>query len=321
MTSTTFQEKTTTDLRATFQKCLKADGPFENDDDKAICRQMVEAMPDYLVEHAANTSYAYWYLAQNPNSTPSEETKISVAMREARRHLSYMSGDYETAQKNFVESCEYRKEHKLDLLRVCFDKSFVPQPDDAKRCQEMADLVRSDMNLQYVVMRGKDRGNRAVMIKYPRIKPGTVEEGYVMSQIYMAERSIAATEFMSLGTEERSSAIFDYNGFDSANSPPFKMQVAAATTVQKLFPERLQMLVMISPPFWLRTLLNMLTPLLSSTITQRIKHATGEEEKEAQFSAMMDPEHAPQLLLKAGKLKSPMSLGALSGRCTLPLSL
>jgi hypothetical protein len=131
------------------------------------------------------------------------------------------------------------------------------------------------MNMQYVVIRGRDRENRAVMIKYPRVKPGTIEEGYVMSQIYMAERSIAATEFLSLGTEERSSAIFDYNGFDSNNSPPFKMQVAAATTLQKVFPERLQTLVMISPPFWLRTLLNMLTPLLSASITKRIKHATG----------------------------------------------
>ena len=139
----------------------------------------------------------------------------------------------------------------------------------------MADLVRRDMEKQYTIMRGHDKENRAIMIKYPRTLPGTTEDEYLISQIYMAERSTAATEFLSLGCQERSMAIYDFGGFASGNAPPFKMQVTIATSLQKTFPERLQVIVMVEPPFWLRSVLNLLTPFLSESITKRVRMASG----------------------------------------------
>ena len=139
----------------------------------------------------------------------------------------------------------------------------------------MADLVRADMSRQYTVMRGHDQHNRTIMFKFPRVKTGTMEDSYILSQVYMAERSTAATEFCSLGTQERSLAVYDFNGFESSNAPPFQMQLNAATLLQKTFPERLGMVVMIEPPFWLRTLFNMISPFLSTTISERIKWASG----------------------------------------------
>lgn len=124
-------------------------------------------------------------------------------------------------------------------------------------------------------MRGNDRNNRTIMIKLPRTETGTVEEGYVMAQLYMAERSTASTEYLSVGTEEKSLAIYDYVGFDSNNAPAFNSQVTAATLLQKTFPERLQTLVMIEPPFWLKGVLTLIKPFLSGTITERIKLVSG----------------------------------------------
>ena len=168
------------------------------------------------------------------------------------------------------------QEHKIDLLRTCFHTENTNlSPQDEKRSREMASLVRFDMQKQYHIMRGQDRKNHSIMIKYPRMKPDTTEEAYILSQLYMAERSTAATEFLSLGTTERSLAVYDYNNFDSSNAPPFKMQVNAATLLQKLYPERLQTLVMVEPHYWLRGVLKMLTPFLSTTITERIKMASG----------------------------------------------
>lgn len=167
------------------------------------------------------------------------------------------------------------QEHKLDLLRTCFDPDFPVKQEDEARSQELANLVRSDMQQQYCVMRGHDRKNHSVMIKYPRTTTGTTEESYIIAQVYMADRSTAATEFLSLGTEERSVAVYDYNNFDRNNSPPFKMQAAAAVLLQKIFPERLQTLVMVEPHFWLRGVLKLLNPFLSETITERIKMASG----------------------------------------------
>jgi hypothetical protein len=131
------------------------------------------------------------------------------------------------------------------------------------------------MEKQYVVMRGHDRDNRTIMIRFLRTQTGTTEEAYVLAMIYMAERSVAATEFLSMGTEERSIAVYDYNGFDSSNAPPFKIQATAATLLQKICPERLQILVMVEPLFWLRGVLSLLNPFLSESITSRIKWASG----------------------------------------------
>ena len=44
------------------------------------------------------------------------------------------------------------------------------------------------------------------MIKYPRTIGGATEESYVLSQIYMAERSTAVTEVLTRGRHERSVA-------------------------------------------------------------------------------------------------------------------
>jgi len=168
------------------------------------------------------------------------------------------------------------QKQKLDLLRVCFGSHSESLDDEEqRRAKEMAALIRADMARQYNVMRGHDKNGRTIMIKFPRVKTGAAEDSYILTQLYMAERSTATTEFCSLGTQERSVAVYDYNGFASGNAPPYQMQLNAAVLLQKMFPERLGVVVMVEPPFWLRGLLKMISPFLSTTITERIKWATG----------------------------------------------
>jgi CRAL/TRIO domain len=221
--------------------------------------------------------------------------------------------------------------------------------EDETRARQMARWIRSDMERQYHILRGVDGKKQAIMIKYPRTSITMSSTGlaadaaeanattttstnqqrkqqqqnddddddaasaYVMSQIYMAERSTAATEFLTRGRHERSVAVYNYIGFDRSHSPPFAMQVSAATRMQKCFPERLQTLVMVEPPLWLRGVLTMLTPFLSESITERIKWASGEEEREQVFSSeplSVGVENATPLLRPTGggKLTEPVSL-------------
>lgn len=175
----------------------------------------------------------------------------------------------------------------------------------------MEGLIRSDMEKQYHILRGMDNKCQAVMIKYPRTISGTTEQSYLMAQIYMAERSTATTEFLSRGKYERSVAVYDYIGFDRAMSPPFAMQVVAATQMQRIYPERLQTLVMIEPPFWLKGVLGLLTPFLSESITQRIQLASGMAEREQVFTSTtlsVEPTHATALIRTDGQLSTPVSL-------------
>lgn len=95
--------------KCAFWQCLQSPEPYENDEEKRTCQRMVEALPDDLVIHAANTSYAFWYLSNLPETTLSEDHKIAMAMREARRHLIYMDGNYEKGLQNMLEALEYRK--------------------------------------------------------------------------------------------------------------------------------------------------------------------------------------------------------------------
>lgn len=204
------------------------------------------------------------------------------------------------------------QERKVDLLRTCFDTDHnYEDPEDETRALDMADLVRSDMERQFHILRGQDKFGQSIMIKYPRTKGGTTESSYVMAQIYVAERSTAATEYLTRGQRERSIAVYNYLGFDRSTSPGFTMQVAAATQVQQLYPERLQTLVFVEPPFWLQGILSMLKPFLSETVTERIQWATGQEQRSSIFLNVLGPDKeksAIPLLHEDGKLTSAVSL-------------
>lgn len=129
-TATMTLEEKTNDLVATFQKILESPEPFANEDEKETCQRLVEALPEGLVNHAANTSYAYWSLASQPDTCPSEETKIAMAMREARRHLLYMCENYDKGLANFTESCQYRKVRSIGNQRGATKRTSYPTAHD-----------------------------------------------------------------------------------------------------------------------------------------------------------------------------------------------
>jgi hypothetical protein len=294
-------------------KAIDEQSLFKSESEREACRKLVESLDDDLQVHAANTSYAFWYLTtlQQGEITVTEEDRMYAGMREARRHYAYANHDFKKALNNLTETCQYRKENNIDLLRTCFDPTHVYlNADDEARGKEMAELVRLDMKKQFHILRGQDKYGQAVMIKYPRREANTTEAAYVMSQIYMAERSTAATEFLTRARHERSIAVYNYLGFDRSMSPAFPMQIAAATQLQKMYPERLQTLVFVEPPFWLKAVLGVLNPFLSDAITERIQWATGIGERDDVFAKLLGDDlwKATPLLRKDGRLTSPVSL-------------
>lgn len=58
------------------------------------------------IEMAAQGSYAYW-VAKHSSKPPTEEEKVKMAMREARRHIYGVK--YPDAVKNIKETCKYRR--------------------------------------------------------------------------------------------------------------------------------------------------------------------------------------------------------------------
>ena len=112
------------------------------------------------------------------------------------------------------------------------------------------------------------------MVKFPRREvTGDVdspsEEAYVTTQLYIAERANACSEFLSdAGTM---TAIFDLSHQHRGASPPLSWQYKAIKLVQQLYPERLHQLIILEPPFWMRGVFSALKPFLSQQTRDKIQ--------------------------------------------------
>lgn len=76
---------------------------------------MVDELTKEEQEIAARTSYAYWFASELKQAgCPSDEVRLKMAMREARRHL-VGEGDFDKALAALRASCAYRKA-SIDIL-------------------------------------------------------------------------------------------------------------------------------------------------------------------------------------------------------------
>lgn len=163
------------------------------------------------------------------------------------------------------------KERKVDLLRTLFDSSWKYDSDeDAKVAQQYRSYLEEELLKQVMVVRGKDRESHAVVIKMPRESPETNEEAFIMAQLYIAERAMAATEFLSCGENEKVVAIFEFGTYSSSNAPPFRVMRSMTTILQRNYPERLFHLVILDPPFFMRTIYTLIHPFLSADTNEKV---------------------------------------------------
>ena len=136
---------------------------------------------------------------------------------------------------------------------------------------KLRNSIYNDMTRQPVIMKGHDNKNRAILYKGPRLKSGVSEEEYLTTQLYVAERASACSEFVSLGQREKMVAVFDFSSSKSAHSPPMKWQLSAIRKVQHLYPERLHKLILLEPPFWMRGIFLSLRAFLPKSTQDKIQ--------------------------------------------------
>jgi len=72
---------------------------------------MIDELTVQEQELAARTSYAYWVASTSANKTDfsTDETRIRMAMREARRHLVGAAGQRVQAMNSLLYTCDFRK--------------------------------------------------------------------------------------------------------------------------------------------------------------------------------------------------------------------
>lgn len=129
---------------------------------------------------------------------------------------------------------------------------------------------------QAFFVRGHDSDNRAVAIKMGRQSPETNHTAFVIAQLYVAERAIACSEFLSKGTQENVLAVMDFEGYSSSNAPPMLTLKKSLGLMQSNYPERLKTAIITEPAFWMKGLYNLLYPLMSTDTREKIQMAYGE---------------------------------------------
>lgn len=159
-----------------------------------------------------------------------------------------------------------------------------------------------------MVVRGHDRDLRAILFKGCRTESKNNEKAYTLAQIYLAERTIAATELLSKGKEEKLVLVFDFQAYDSAHSPPFGVLRDTVKLVQLLYPDRVKHIFILHPPFWMRGVYTMVYPFIATETREKVNLVTSNEQKEKLLSEYIDPQQAMPLMLSDGQLTSEIDI-------------
>ena len=128
-----------------------------------------------------------------------------------------------------------------------------------------------------MVIQGITKDYGAVAYKPPRETPSNDAdaEAYVMAQLYTAERAMAVTEYASHGAHEKVVAVFSFEDYSSSKSPPMPAMKESSTVLQRIYPERLKILIIYEPPFWMKALYTILYPFLSYATREKIQMKSG----------------------------------------------
>jgi hypothetical protein len=175
-------------------------------------------------------------------------------------------------------------------------------------------MIRQDLQRQPMVVRGHDKKQQAVVYKPTRKAAGVVleeedaQEAYLVTQLYTAERAVATTEYLSRGTCQKITVLFSFQNYDSSNSPPLASLKDSVAVLQSLYPERLQTLVILEPPFWMRATYNLLYPFLSYATRDKVQLASGSKNTDTILRTLLDPDQAMKEVLHDGNLVKPVDL-------------
>ncbi|CAB9529346.1 CRAL TRIO domain protein [Seminavis robusta] len=291
---------------------LESPIPYANDEEKETCQRMVEELSPEEQTTAACTSYAYWFAMTTLEEEPSEQDTLKMARREARRHLVASAHDEQAAMDRLRACLQFRKERRLDLLRVMYSTSPSSSNNSQQLTPEEEGLqikyranIEEELKLrQPFFVRGKDRDNRAVAVRMGRQSSETNQEGYITTMLYVAERAIAATEFHSRGTQEKVLGVMDFEGYSSSNAPPMWAIKESLSSLQNHYPERLKTAIITEPAFWMKATYNLLYPLMSEDTRDKVQMAYGEA-KEETIRKLIAPEQAMPFMMPEAKLVSP----------------
>ena len=266
------------------------------------------------LETAARTSYAYWWYVTRPetaimpgrkdeNDTTAtiQQLRRWAAQREARRHFVGSNRNVEKAKASLLQAIHLRQKYHVDLLRWMGVPEAQRPPleeNEKERLILYRQYVSDELSKQMTAVVGLDEQDRAMILKGSRTNSDTNIEGYLVMQIYVAERAMALTEVASRGRQERVFCLFDFAAYNSQHAPPTLELRGALANLQSLYKERLHQLVILDPPFFLNLIFNIISPFLDGRTREKIAMVSGPTAREQIVTASPERQAALQCLLE-----------------------
>eukprot|EP00522_Entomoneis_paludosa_P014801 CAMPEP_0172450110 /NCGR_PEP_ID=MMETSP1065-20121228/8598_1 /TAXON_ID=265537 /ORGANISM="Amphiprora paludosa, Strain CCMP125" /LENGTH=321 /DNA_ID=CAMNT_0013201883 /DNA_START=118 /DNA_END=1083 /DNA_ORIENTATION=+ len=287
--------------RDVIQQILDSPIPYETEEIEQQSKDLLATLtkPEE-VDVAAQSSYAYW-LATLSDQPPTEGEREKMALREMRRHLAKTT--FEKAQELLQGTIQIRMEHRIDIIRACFMESIeYDSEEDEKLAKKMRSMIELDLKDQICVVRGHDKEKLAILTIFARTAKGNSDEAFLFVMLYAMERATAATEFLSLGANEKLMVVLDFGSFKASSAPSWNASKAVAMVLQHHFPERLRRLLILDPPFWLRTMYAMVSPFLDPLTKAKFQVCSGERQKRKVIAEFVDADQAMPFMLPDGKL-------------------
>lgn len=289
----------------TTRKIFESKPPYK-DGEEEICRRMVETLTEIEQEQAARSSYAYFV-----SSTATEKDRAQMAMRMARRHLVAEKGNEKKALEKMKNTLRFREDMKIDDIRRCFSTCLSNDDnssgDDSSSIRSIRSIIETDvLATEAMVVRGYDKGSRAMLLKFNRTKFIADERTFFLVQLYWMERALACTERKSEGKEETMNVVADYNGYSRKNKPPLGLAINLVRMLHEHYPERLNMWIAVDPPFFLRTIWKIVSIFVDPATREKTKFISGEEQKGKELAPYISKDQAMPFLLPGGQLTSPL---------------
>jgi len=286
-----------------FLQILKEPAPFAGSkEDEEACESLLSEFRDAEVEEIACVSYAYWKIQTYAKTRlPVDAQKIS-ALKEIRRHYVGEGRIHASALAAIREGLEYRRTYDMDAIRSCF---YETDADNGEEAQRYRRLILSDLEIQPMVVRGVDDQGRVIIYKPPRTSPGDDSgEAFLMTQIYTAERAMATNEFASKGKNELLTVVFNFQDYSRKNTPPMSVTIKMLKLLQRCYPERLRILVIVNPPYWLRGVYNLVWPLLSKATAEKLRLPYSQASVDAEFHKIVGSNKELEAMLANGDISS-----------------
>ena len=279
--------------------------------DEGACNLLLKEFTEKETEELASVSYAYWIVHSNAFDRLPPDARRTSALKEIRRHYVGEGRNFKKALSAIREALGYRREYRFDIIRSCFYGSQHREgedSEDAELAKKYSNFILDDLGRQPMIVGGFDDHNRVLVYKPPRKSSDRsnpdAEVSFLVTQIYTAERAIATSEFRNKGTEDRQTVIFEFKDYDQKNSPGSSATMLMIKVMQRCYPERMGLLIIANPSFWVMTAVSIVRVFLVKNIAERIRLAANQSAVNKELNKILSGNAELKDALEKGDISS-----------------